>query len=161
MVFAGSGSERGLKKAGKRILKRALISGITGQDGSYLAESLVASGFEVHGLVRQSSLMQRTRLDDLPVLQAARADGRLHLHYADLTDTSSLQNVVRELSPDFLYHLAGQSHIKISFDLPAPAVTDDHLAALYAGSQTEAAEEEFPIRAEQRSLYSCQPHLTN
>ena len=118
MVLDGGGRERRLKNAGKRILKRALISGITGQDGSYLAESLVASGFEVHGLVRQSSLMQRTRLDDLPVLQAARADGRLHLHYADLTDTSSLQNVVRELSPDFLYHLAGQSHIKISFDLP-------------------------------------------
>lgn len=99
-------------------MKKALISGITGQDGSYLAESLLASGYEVHGLVRQSSLLQRTRLDELATLETARADGRLHLHYADLSDSSSLQNIVRELSPDVLYHLAGQSHIGISFSLP-------------------------------------------
>lgn len=99
-------------------MKKALISGITGQDGSYLAESLLASGVEVHGLVRSTSLLQRTRLDELATLKSARAEGRLHLHYADLSDSSSLQNVVREVSPDYLYHLAGQSHIRISFDLP-------------------------------------------
>ncbi len=99
-------------------MKRTLISGITGQDGSYLAESLLASGGEVHGIVRQSSLLQRTRLDSVPALAAARAEGRLRLHYADLSDSSSLQAVVRQVEPDALFHLAGQSHVKISFELP-------------------------------------------
>ena len=99
-------------------MTRVLISGITGQDGSYLTEELLAAGDEVHGIVRQSSLLQRTRLDHIPALAAARTSGRLQLHYADLSDSSSLQWLVRQLQPDFLYHLAGQSHIKISFDLP-------------------------------------------
>ncbi len=97
---------------------RVLISGITGQDGSYLTESHLESGDEVHGMVRQSSLLQRTRLDAIPAVAAARAEGRLHLHYADLGDSSSLQAVVRHVAPDVVYHLAGQSHVKISFDLP-------------------------------------------
>lgn len=100
------------------MVRRALITGITGQDGSYLAESLLESGYEVHGLVRQASLVQRTRLDAVPELAAARDQGRLLLHYADLTDSSSLQWIVRRVAPDFLYHLAGQSHVKISFDMP-------------------------------------------
>ena len=99
-------------------MARILISGITGQDGSYLAESHLASGDEVHGLVRQSSLLQRTRLDSVPALVKARAAGRLKLHYADLSDTSSLVSVLRNVKPDVVYHLAGQSHVKISFDLP-------------------------------------------
>jgi GDPmannose 4,6-dehydratase len=99
-------------------MARILITGITGQDGSYLTESHLASGDEVHGLVRQSSLMQRTRLDALPALVAARESGRLGLHYADLSDTSSLVSVLRNVKPDVIYHLAGQSHVKISFDLP-------------------------------------------
>lgn len=99
-------------------MARILVTGITGQDGSYLTESHLASGDEVHGLVRQSSLMQRTRLDALPALAAAREEGRLRLHYADLSDTSSLVSVLRSVKPDVIYHLAGQSHVKISFDLP-------------------------------------------
>ena len=99
-------------------MARILITGITGQDGSYLTESHVATGDEVHGLVRQSSLLQRTRLDALPALSAAREEGRLKLHYADLSDTSSLVSVLRSVKPDVIYHLAGQSHVKISFDLP-------------------------------------------
>ncbi len=99
-------------------MTRVLISGITGQDGSYLTEDLLSGGAEVHGIVRQSSLLQRTRLDHIPALAAARTDGRLKLHYADLSDSSSLQWLVRQVQPDFLYHLAGQSHIKISFDMP-------------------------------------------
>jgi GDPmannose 4,6-dehydratase len=99
-------------------MARILVTGITGQDGSYLTESHLASGDEVHGLVRQSSLLQRTRLDALPVLLAAREAGRLELHYADLSDTSSLVAVMRAVKPDVIYHLAGQSHVKISFDLP-------------------------------------------
>ncbi|MGD9675666.1 MAG: GDP-mannose 4,6-dehydratase [Candidatus Bipolaricaulia bacterium] len=99
-------------------MKRILITGITGQDGSYLAEDLLEAGHEVHGLVRQSSLVQRCRLDALAACARARADGRLKLHYADLTDSSSLQWLLRQVRPDEIYHLAGQSHVKVSFDLP-------------------------------------------
>lgn len=99
-------------------MTRTLITGITGQDGSYLAEALLADGHEVHGLVRQSSLVQRSRLDSLPACAVARSEGRLKLHYADLTDSSSLQWLVRQMRPDEVYHLAGQSHVKVSFDLP-------------------------------------------
>jgi len=99
-------------------MTRILITGITGQDGSYLAESLLAEGHEVHGLVRQASLMQRSRLDSLPACAAARSEGRMKLHYADLTDSSSLQWLVRQVQPGAIYHLAGQSHVKVSFDLP-------------------------------------------
>jgi len=99
-------------------MARILITGITGQDGSYLAESHLASGDEVDGLVRQSSLLQRTRLDSVPALVKARFEGRLKLHYADLSDTSSLVAVLRNVKPETVYHLAGQSHVKISFDLP-------------------------------------------
>jgi GDPmannose 4,6-dehydratase len=99
-------------------MARILVTGITGQDGSYLTESHLATGDEVHGLVRQSSLLQRTRLDAIPALLAARQAGRLTLHYADLSDTSSLVSVMGNVKPDVVYHLAGQSHVKISFDLP-------------------------------------------
>jgi GDPmannose 4,6-dehydratase len=100
------------------VMSRVLITGITGQDGSYLTESHLASGDEVHGMVRQSSLMQRTRLDSIDALSKAREAGRLKLHYADLQDTSSLVALVRKVKPDVVYHLAGQSHVGISFDMP-------------------------------------------
>jgi len=99
-------------------MARILITGITGQDGSYLTESHLSTGDEVHGLVRQSSLLQRTRLDSVSAVTAAREAGRLKLHYGDLSDTSSLVSVLRTVKPEVVYHLAGQSHIKISFDLP-------------------------------------------
>jgi GDPmannose 4,6-dehydratase len=99
-------------------MKRTLITGITGQDGSYLAEALLADGHEVHGLIRQSSLLERSRLDVIPACAAARDEGRLKLHCADLTDSSSLQWLVRQVKPSAIYHLAGQSHVKVSFDLP-------------------------------------------
>lgn len=99
-------------------MTRTLITGISGQDGSYLAEALLAEGHEVHGLVRQASILQRGRLDAIPACAAARIDGRLKLHYADLTDSSSLQWLVRQVKPTAIYHLAGQSHVKVSFDLP-------------------------------------------
>jgi GDPmannose 4,6-dehydratase len=99
-------------------MARVLITGITGQDGSYLSELHLASGDEVHGMVRQSSLLQRTRLDAIPALEQAKADGRLTLHFADLQDTSSLVALMRKVRPDVVYHLAGQSHVGISFDMP-------------------------------------------
>jgi GDPmannose 4,6-dehydratase len=97
---------------------KVLITGITGQDGSYLSQSLLADGAEIHGIVRQSSLEQRTRLDKLPDLKQAHSEGRLRLHYADLTDSSSIYAVVRLVKPDYLYHLAGHTHVQISYDLP-------------------------------------------
>jgi GDPmannose 4,6-dehydratase len=98
-------------------MKRALITGITGQDGSYLAELLLGKGYEVHGLVRRSSSLNRSRIDALDYPDdAARA--RLHLHYADLADAGGLTRLVYDLRPDEVYNLAAQSHVRVSFDVP-------------------------------------------
>ncbi|BEP12749.1 GDP-mannose 4,6-dehydratase [Acidothermaceae bacterium B102] len=97
--------------------KSALITGITGQDGSYLAELLLSKGYEVHGIVRRSSSFNRERLDD--IYQEAHTDHRsLFLHYGDLADSSSLTNLVREVEPDEVYNLGAQSHVKVSFEVP-------------------------------------------
>jgi GDPmannose 4,6-dehydratase len=91
-------------------MKKALITGITGQDGSYLAELLLGKGYEVHGLVRRSSSFNTRRIDHI------RDD--LHLHYGDLIDTSSISRVLEHIGPDEIYNLAAQSHVKVSFDMP-------------------------------------------
>ncbi len=97
--------------------KSALITGITGQDGSYLAELLLAKGYEVHGIVRRASTFNSERLD--PIYQDPHeADRRLFLHYGDLTDAVGLVNLLREIQPDEIYHLGAQSHVKISFEIP-------------------------------------------
>jgi GDPmannose 4,6-dehydratase len=93
-------------------LRRAFITGITGQDGSYLAELLLTKGYEVHGLVRRSSSLNRTRIDHL------HHDDRLHLHYGDLTDGVSLVNLVRAMEPHEVYNLGAMSHVKVSFEMP-------------------------------------------
>jgi GDPmannose 4,6-dehydratase len=92
--------------------KTALITGITGQDGSYLAELLLDKGYDVHGLVRRSSMLNRTRIDHL------HDSDRLHLHYGDLTDGVSLVNLVRSIEPDEVYNLGAMSHVKVSFEMP-------------------------------------------
>lgn len=97
-------------------MKKALITGITGQDGSYLAEFLLGKGYEVHGLVRRSSILSRPRIDHLYGM--FDDTGKIHLHYGDLTDFSSLIKVIREVQPDELYNLAAQSHVAVSFDTP-------------------------------------------
>jgi GDPmannose 4,6-dehydratase len=97
-------------------VKRALITGITGQDGSYLAELLLAKGYEVHGLVRRSSTFNRERIDHLRTDVDAR--GRYFLHYGDLSDADSLHHVVAASRPDEVYNLAAQSHVGISFLQP-------------------------------------------
>jgi GDPmannose 4,6-dehydratase len=95
----------------------ALITGITGQDGSYLTELLLDKGYTVHGLVRRSSTTQRTRLD--PLFFGRDLYGtRLFLHYADLDDTTTIRRILIKTRPDELYHLAGQSHVGASFDIP-------------------------------------------
>lgn len=97
--------------------KRALITGITGQDGSYLAELLLEKGYEVHGVVRRTSSLERSRLDRL--YKEPKVYGqRLSLHYADLDDPTTLRRVLVKAAPDEVYHLAGQSHVGLSFEIP-------------------------------------------
>ena len=98
-------------------LKTALITGVTGQDGSYLAELLLAKGYEVHGIVRRSSSFNTERLES--IYQDPHEIGRdLVLHYGDLADSVSLVNLLREIQPDEVYHLGAQSHVKVSFQIP-------------------------------------------
>ena len=97
--------------------KKAIITGITGQDGSYLAELLLGKGYEVHGLIRRSSTFNTDRIDH--IYQDTHADDqRLFLHYADLTDGSRLVTLLNEIQPDEVYNLAAQSHVRVSFDEP-------------------------------------------
>jgi GDPmannose 4,6-dehydratase len=91
-------------------MKRALITGITGQDGSYLAEFLLEKGYEVHGLVRRSSSFNTGRIDPIR--------DRLHLHYGDLVDSTSLHSVIATVQPQEIYNLAAQSHVRVSFEMP-------------------------------------------
>ncbi|MFL5776862.1 MAG: GDP-mannose 4,6-dehydratase [Chloroflexota bacterium] len=97
--------------------RRALISGITGQDGSYLTELLLAKGYEVHGLVRRSSTFSTGRIEHL-YRDPHDEDVRLFLHYSDLTDSSSLVTTLNRVRPDEVYNLGAQSHVKVSFDMP-------------------------------------------
>src|SRR5690349_19208522 len=98
-------------------MKRALITGITGQDGSYLAELLLAKGYEVHGIIRRASRFNTERLDHL--YQDPHVRGvRLHLHYGDLSDSVNLVKLLHGLKPDEIYHLGAQSHVRVSFDIP-------------------------------------------
>lgn len=97
--------------------KKAIITGITGQDGSYLAELLLSKGYEVHGLIRRASTFNTDRIDH--IYQDTHADDqRLFLHYADLTDGSRLVTLLSEIQPDEVYNLAAQSHVRVSFDEP-------------------------------------------
>ncbi|HEY5433680.1 MAG TPA: GDP-mannose 4,6-dehydratase [Candidatus Limnocylindrales bacterium] len=98
-------------------VKRALITGITGQDGSYLAELLLGKGYEVHGLIRRSSSFNTGRIDHL-YHDPHETGTRLSLHYADLTDSSSLIGHLHEVRPDEVYNLGAQSHVKVSFEMP-------------------------------------------
>ncbi len=110
--------------------KLAFITGITGQDGSYLAELLLSKGYEVHGLLRRSSSFNTGRLDHLyadPHMQGVR----LHLHYGDLTDGTSLTRLLQTIAPDEVYHLGAQSHVRVSFELPIYTVHADALGTLH------------------------------
>jgi GDPmannose 4,6-dehydratase len=97
--------------------KKAIITGITGQDGSYLAELLLEKGYEVHGVVRRSSTFNRGRIDHL-ISDTYRPDKDIRLHYGDLADSNSLLRILMEVQPDEFYNLAAQSHVAISFDIP-------------------------------------------
>src|ERR1700683_1556440 len=98
-------------------MKKALISGITGQDGSFLAEFLLAKGYQVHGIVRRSSTFNTDRLDSI-YIDPHEQNARLYLHYGDVTDGSGLRHVMEGVQPDEIYNLAAQSHVRVSFDQP-------------------------------------------
>ena len=98
-------------------MKRALITGITGQDGSYLADLLLEKGYEVHGIIRRASTFNTSRIDHL--YADPHVNGvRMFLHYGDLTDSVNLVKLLYELKPDEIYHLGAQSHVRVSFDIP-------------------------------------------
>ena len=97
--------------------KRALITGITGQDGSYLAELLLAKGYQVHGLIRRASTFNTTRIDHL-YRDPHDPEARLFLHYGDLSDGARLVTLLNEIQPNEVYNLAAQSHVRVSFDEP-------------------------------------------
>jgi len=98
-------------------MKRALITGITGQDGSYLAELLISKGYEVHGVIRRASTFNTQRIDHI-YEEPNDPDARLFLHYGDLASTEWVLNLIYNLAPEEVYHLAAQSHVKVSFDMP-------------------------------------------
>ena len=98
------------------MMKKALITGITGQDGSYLTEFLLEKGYEVHGIIRRHSTPCTDRIDH--ILSNAENDGRVFLHYGDLTDSSNAHDLIREIQPDEVYNLAAQSHVAVSFEVP-------------------------------------------
>ena len=98
-------------------MKKAFITGITGQDGSYLAELLLSKDYEVHGLIRRTSTFSTSRIDHLYV-DPHQASARLFLHYGDISDGSQLTNLIYNIKPDEIYHLGAQSHVRVSFDIP-------------------------------------------
>ena len=110
-------------------MKTALVTGITGQDGSYLAELLLAKGYQVHGLVRRSSSFNTERIDHIYEDPHAPVR-RLHLHYGDLSDASNLSRLIERIQPDEVYNLGAQSHVKVSFEVPEYTADVDALGAL-------------------------------
>lgn len=109
--------------------KKALITGITGQDGAYLAEFLLEKGYEVHGIKRRSSLLNTNRVDHL--YQDIHSKGnRFILHYGDMTDSANLVKLVADIKPDEIYNLAAQSHVKVSFDMPEYTANTDGVGTL-------------------------------
>lgn len=105
-------------------MKKALITGITGQDGSYLSEFLIEKGYDVHGVVRRSSVDRKERIEHL------ERNPHFHIHYGDMTDSISLTKIVTEVKPDEIYNLAAQSHVKVSFEVPEYTADADAVGTL-------------------------------
>ncbi len=155
-------------------MKTALISGITGQDGSYLAEFLLARGYRVHGIIRRASLFNTARIDHL-YLDPHAGGARLFLHYGDLSDAGSIRKILRATKPDEIYNLGAQSHVRVSFDQPEYTGDVDGLgvvrlleavreltprARLYQASSSEMYGSSRPPQTEKtpfhpRSPYGC------
>lgn len=110
-------------------MKKALITGITGQDGAYLAEFLLSKGYEVHGIKRRASSLNTSRIDHL-YQDIHEAGTHFHLHYGDLTDSANLIKLVADIQPDEIYNLGAQSHVKVSFDMPEYTANVDAIGTL-------------------------------
>lgn len=113
--------------------KTALITGITGQDGSYLAELLIEKGYEVHGILRRSSIFNTQRIEHLyldDLIEDMHKERKLQLHYGDMTDSTSLISIIQKVQPDEIYNLAAQSHVKVSFEVPEYTANSDAVGTL-------------------------------
>ena len=130
--------------------RRALITGITGQDGAYLSELLLAKGYEVHGVVRRASTFNTGRIQHL-YRDPHEAGTRLFLHYGDLTDGTSLSNLILTLEPDEIYNLGAQSHVRVSFDQPLFTVDVDALGTLRILEAARQLQQRRPVRIYQAS----------
>lgn len=111
-------------------MKKALITGITGQDGSYLAEQLLEKGYEVHGMIRRSSSFNTDRVDHLYNDKDLQESGRFKLHHGDLTDSSNLNRLLERIGPDEIYNLGAQSHVQVSFEVPEYTAEVDAIGTL-------------------------------
>jgi GDPmannose 4,6-dehydratase len=111
------------------LTKKALITGITGQDGAYLAELLLQKGYEVHGIKRRASLFNTDRIDHL-YQDPHEKNVRLRLHHGDLTDATNLIRIIQQVQPDEIYNLAAQSHVAVSFETPEYTANSDALGTL-------------------------------
>lgn len=114
-------------------MKKALITGITGQDGSFLAEFLIEKGYEVHGIIRRSSSFNTSRIEHLYLkewIKDQKQERAINLHYGDMTDSSSLIRILQQIQPDEIYNLAAQSHVKVSFDVPEYTAETDAVGTL-------------------------------
>lgn len=129
--------------------KSALITGITGQDGSYLAELLLEKDYNVHGLVRRSSTFSTERIDH--IYQDVHAESRLRLHYGDLTDGQALTNLVLEIQPDEIYNLGAQSHVRVSYDQPVYTLQTVGVGALNVLEAARLLNKEKRVRVYQAS----------
>jgi GDPmannose 4,6-dehydratase len=109
-------------------MKKALITGITGQDGSYLTEQLLDKGYEVHGIIRRSSSFNTSRIDD--IYNNTFYNNTFKLHYGDVTDSSNINRLLEKIAPDEIYNLAAQSHVKVSFDIPEYTAQVDAIGTL-------------------------------
>lgn len=152
--------------------KRALITGVTGQDGSYLSELLLDKGYEVHGIVRKTSTFNTGRISHL-YIDPHKAKVRFHIHYGDLSDTSQITHYLYELEPDEIYHLGAQSHVRTSFDIPEYTSNITGLGSLrlleavrrsgirtkfYQASSSEMFGSSSPPQNESTSFYPRSPY---
>ncbi|KKP32382.1 MAG: GDP-mannose 4,6-dehydratase [Candidatus Staskawiczbacteria bacterium RIFOXYB2_FULL_32_9] len=110
--------------------KKALITGVTGQDGSYLAEFLLSKGYEVHGIVRRASTFNTSRIDHIIVDEQHTPGAKFFFHYGDMTDSTALIGLIQKIKPDEIYNLAAQSHVKVSFEVPEYTANADGLGTL-------------------------------
>ena len=138
-------------------MKRALITGITGQDGSYLAELLLEKGYEVHGMIRRSSSFNTARIEHL-YKDPHDTGSKLFLHYGDITDGVGISNLIRELQPNEIYNLAAQSHVKVSFEMPDFTAQVDALGTIRMLEAIRAAKIDTKFyQASTSELYGSTP----